>query len=212
MALNPRAELVRVKTDLLGYINIDNEVDTDDYEWGKVKREWLPPKPNELMDKSKLTRTTEYTLNSKQWKNHKREVLDDDDVKALLTHGGLVYGMAGTGKSTTLKKIRDVLTDQNRIIGAFTHKASEIVDGSTLHKLLGVDVKHHKYDMKLVKSYVQRGTKYFFIDEVSMVPSWMWNILSHIKKQHGFIFIGCGDWKQLAPVEEEDMDFENSWL
>ena len=135
MALNPRAELVRVKTDLLGYINIDNEIDTDDYEWGKVKREWLPPKPNELMDKSKLTRTTEYTLNSKQWKNHKREVLDDDDVKALLTHGGLVYGMAGTGKSTTLKKIRDVLTDQNLIIGAFTHKASDIVDGSTLHKL-----------------------------------------------------------------------------
>ena len=39
-SLNPRAVLVRVKTDLLGYINIEHEIDTDDYEWGKVKREW----------------------------------------------------------------------------------------------------------------------------------------------------------------------------
>ena len=42
-SLNPRAVLVRVKTDLLGYINIDHEIDTDDYEWGNIKREWLPP-------------------------------------------------------------------------------------------------------------------------------------------------------------------------
>ena len=60
MSLNPRAQLVRVKTDLLGYINIDNEIQTDDYKWGEVKREWLPPKPGQLCDISKLTRTTKY--------------------------------------------------------------------------------------------------------------------------------------------------------
>ena len=32
------------------------------------------------------------------------------------------------------------------------------------------------------------------------------------RKEYGFIFIGCGDWKQLAPVEEEHIDFENSWI
>ena len=49
----------------------------------------------------------------------------------------------------------------------------------------------------------------FFVDEISMIPSWIWNILAHIKKEYGFIFIGCGDWKQLAPVEEEHIDFES---
>jgi hypothetical protein len=43
MSLNPHAQLVRVKTDLFGYINITNEIETDDYTWGEVKREWDPP-------------------------------------------------------------------------------------------------------------------------------------------------------------------------
>ena len=66
--------------------------------------------------------------------------------------------------------------------------------------------------MKLIKYYHQHGVKYIFIDEISMIPSRMWNIIAHIKEQYGFIIIGCGDWKQLAPVEEEDTDFENSWI
>ena len=49
-SLNPRVVLVRVKTYLLGYINIEHEIDTDDYEWGKVKREWLPPTPGQVCD------------------------------------------------------------------------------------------------------------------------------------------------------------------
>ena len=47
MALNPLAELVRIKTDLLGYVGIDNEID-DSITWGDVKREWIPPKPGRL--------------------------------------------------------------------------------------------------------------------------------------------------------------------
>ncbi len=42
-----------------------------------------------------------------------------------------------------------------------------------------------------------------------MIPLWIWNILSHLKRQHQFIFIGCGDWKQLAPPEEEHIEFED---
>ena len=42
-----------------------------------------------------------------------------------------------------------------------------------------------------------------------MIPLWIWNLLSHLKEQHKFIFIGCGDWKQLAPPEEEHIEFEN---
>ena len=42
MSLNPRAELVRVKTDLLGYINIDNEIPIDYHTWGVLSVNGCP--------------------------------------------------------------------------------------------------------------------------------------------------------------------------
>ena len=38
--------------------------------------------------------------------------------------------------------------NDNYKIAAFTDKAAEIVGGSTLHKLLGIDIKTNKYDFK----------------------------------------------------------------
>ena len=32
-SINPRAELVRIKVDLVGYTGIDNEIETDGYTW-----------------------------------------------------------------------------------------------------------------------------------------------------------------------------------
>ena len=180
MSLNPHAQLVRVKTDLLGYINITHEVETDDYTWGQIKKEWTPPKPNNLLDETKLIRTTEYKLNEKDWKNHKLEVFDDDDVKSIIKQCGLVYGMAGTGKSTTLNKIKDALPEITRLTMVYTHKASIIVNGNTVHKVLGTDVKTRKPDFRLVKSYVNRGITHLLVDEISMIPLWSWNICSHL--------------------------------
>ena len=48
------------ETDSLGYVNIEHDIDTDDYEWGKVKREWLPPNPGQVCDVSKLARSTQF--------------------------------------------------------------------------------------------------------------------------------------------------------
>jgi hypothetical protein len=104
VTLNPRAQLVRVKTDSIGYIGIDTEIETNDHEWGHIKREWVPPKPNKLIDESKFIRTTEYKVNCKYWNIYKREVFDDEDIKAIIKLGGLIFSMAGAGKSTTLKK------------------------------------------------------------------------------------------------------------
>ena len=78
MYKNPTAELVRVKVDLLGYVNVTEEIELDDNKWGEMKREWLPPKPNALWDKAAMTRTAKYTINTKQWKIYKRDGLDDD--------------------------------------------------------------------------------------------------------------------------------------
>ena len=147
MYKNPTAEVVRVKVDLLGYVNVTEEIELDDNKWGEMKREWLPPQQNALWDKSAMTRTAKYTINTKQWKIYKREVLDDDDIKSLLKHGGLVHGKAGTGKSVTLKKIKEYLKE-GFITGAFTHTASKIVKGKTLHKLLGIDTKTNNMDYR----------------------------------------------------------------
>ena len=56
------------------------------------------------------------------------------------------------------------------------------------------------------------GIKYIFIDEVSMVSERIWCILCHLKKEFNFVFIGFGDFKQLKPVNEEHIGFQNSWL
>ena len=78
---------------MLGYVNITEEIELDDHTWGEIKREWIPPTPHALWDKSAMTRTAKYTTNTKQWKIYKREILDDDDIKSLGKHGGLLlYG------------------------------------------------------------------------------------------------------------------------
>ena len=221
MKANPDARLVRIKTDLLGYVNISNEIETDDTTWGKVKQVWDPPKPGTIHDPASYVRKTVYKHKPKNWNIHKRIVLDEGDMQSILKKGGLIFGMAGTGKSTTLNKIKDALatgsTEQSTETTvlrtcAFTHKASKIVDGNTLHLLFGIDMKTRKIDYNKIKSYVKEGVKYIFVDEISMIPSWLWNVIAHVKEQYGFIFTGCGDWKQLKPVDEENIDFENSWI
>ena len=83
MSLNPRGGLVRAKTELLGYVNIENEIDTDDYTWGEVNREWLPRKPGQLCEITKLARTTTFGY-KKRWSEHKRIELDDDVFKSII--------------------------------------------------------------------------------------------------------------------------------
>ena len=53
---------------------------------------------------------------------------------------------------------------------------------------------------------------HIFIDEVSMVSERIWCILCHLKKEFKFIFTGFADSKQLKSINEEHIDFKNSWL
>ena len=83
MKANPDARLVRLKTDLLGYVNITREIETDDNTWGRVKRVWVPPKPGALHDPAVYVRTTKFIHNPMKWNIHKRIFLDDDDIKSI---------------------------------------------------------------------------------------------------------------------------------
>ena len=45
-----------------------------------------------------------------------------------------------------------------------------------------------------------------------MICEKMWNVIAHIKERFGFIFVGFGDFKQLKPIGENEIDFKNSWI
>ncbi len=60
------------------------------------------------MGQNDYIRTYEYNYVDSQWNNYQREELDNNDINIILKHGGMVYGRAGTGKSTTLNKIKNV--------------------------------------------------------------------------------------------------------
>ena len=45
-----------------------------------------------------------------------------------------------------------------------------------------------------------------------MIRERIWCTLCRLKKQFNFIFIGLCDFMQFKPVNEEHIDFQNSWL
>ena len=123
--------------------------------------------------------------------------------------------MAGSGKSKILQEAQRTLTRNEVFIlfqTACPHKACKIVNGITLHRLFNVNPIDYSYEYKEILSLNNDGIKYIFIDEISMIPEQMWNVIAHVKRQFGFIVCGFGDFKQLKPVNEEHIDFRNSWI
>ena len=59
MKANPDARLVRIKTDLLGYVNVTNEIETHDTTWGRDTQVWDPPKPGTLQDPATYVRKSQ---------------------------------------------------------------------------------------------------------------------------------------------------------
>ena len=93
-----------------------------------------------------------------------------------------------------------------------THKACNLVDGCTIHRMFGINPIDFSYEYTKAQDLKNAGIKYIFIDGVSMVSERIWCILCHLKKEFNFVFIGLGDFMQLKPVNEEHIDFKNSWL
>ena len=69
--------------------------------------------------------------------------------------------MAGTGKTTKLNKVKDILT-KNEIVREFitacpTHKACKLVNGITIHRLFGVNPIDYSYECNKVKELKNNG-------------------------------------------------------
>ena len=177
---------------------------------GGVKLAEIPKITNLENNKCK-TNNINVNIEIKDW-----EFIEPENINQMIKTGGLVTGMAGTGKSTILNGFKDELIEKkNEIVRLLystcspTHKASKIINGKTIHKLFGIDPIEYTYDYKTVKALRDNGITHILVDEVSMISSRMWCVLLHIQTQYGFRFIGFGDFKQLKPPEEEHVEFES---
>jgi ATP-dependent DNA helicase PIF1 len=124
-----------------------------------------------------------------------------------------VTGRAGTGKSTLLKCLRDLLADEMAIV-APTGLAAVNVGGQTIHSFFGFPPRLIRPDdiRRSRNGRIMRRLKFLVIDEVSMVRSdLMWAIDQSLRVNCGrprLPFGGVrlamfGDLHQLPPVIDE---------
>jgi len=193
---------------------------------GRYKKCDVPSIKECTINREPKLRTDSYELTNNTWciiswnpdvgyKNEKGFMMDAD-LKSYVDNSCLFLGMAGAGKSEILQESQRILS-KNEVIRQFittcpTHKACKIVNGVTLHRLFGVNPIDYSYEYKKVLELKKNGIQYIFIDEVSMISEQMWNVIAHIKQQFKFTFCGFGDFKQLKPVNEEHIDFLNTWI
>lgn len=124
-----------------------------------------------------------------------------------------VTGRAGTGKSTLLKCLKDLLADEMAIV-APTGLAAVNVGGQTIHSFFGFPPRLIRPDdiRRSRNGRIMRRLKFLVIDEVSMVRSdLMWAIDQSLRVNRGrprAPFGGVrlamfGDLHQLPPVIDE---------
>ena len=124
-----------------------------------------------------------------------------------------VTGRAGTGKSTLLRCLRDLLADE-MVVVAPTGLAAVNVGGQTIHSFFGLPPRLIRHDdiRRSRNGRLMRQLKFLVIDEVSMVRSdIMWAIDQSLRVNRGRPrepFGGVrlamfGDLHQLPPVIDE---------
>lgn len=124
-----------------------------------------------------------------------------------------VTGRAGTGKSTLLRALRDLVPGES-IVVAPTGLAAVNVGGQTIHSFFGFPPRLIRSDdiRRSRNGGLMRRIKYLIIDEVSMVRSdLMWAIDQSLRVNRGrpresfggVRLIMFGDLHQLPPVVQE---------
>ena len=104
------------------------------------------------------------------------------------------------------------LGENKYAVCAPTHKASLIIGAVTVYNLFNIDPHTHTYIKSTVEKLKDSGVEWIFIDEISMVNSKIWAVLSNIKKKYNFKFVLLGDFGQLPPVEKYKYNVQDSEL
>lgn len=125
-----------------------------------------------------------------------------------------IAGYAGTGKSTLVKfLIKELeIDDEDVAYACFTGKASLVLqqkghkNAMTLHKLLYKSFKKPDGTFAHIpKDELDYNYKLIIIDEISMVPNYIWNQAL----RHGVHIIALGDPFQLPPIGEDNGILKN---
>ena len=126
MALNPKAELVGIKTGCLVFNRIKKDIVLSD-EIGGVKTCRVPEHKKYTINAKPVVITCTYDLEYEQW-----NPIEEDNINNVFQDGLLVYGMSGTGKTTKLLQLKNELQPDEHITICPTHKACKLVDGNTI--------------------------------------------------------------------------------
>lgn len=118
-----------------------------------------------------------------------------------------IAGYAGTGKSTTVKFIIDALGLHPDFVAyvAYTGKAATVLmqkgcpNATTAHRLLYRSVQKPDGKFKYIPRPTLPGYRLIIVDEVSMLPKEMWDLLL----THKVHVIALGDPEQLPPVSKD---------
>ena len=124
-----------------------------------------------------------------------------DAMRLVALNRAFIEGQAGTGKSFILRSLSDALESKGLRVKrcAFTHAAANIINGTTCHKLFGINIIGGVSEKQL--RAVMADVDAVLIDEMSMVPECIYNVLSQLPG-HVRVY-GFGDFNQHRPVEDQ---------
>jgi len=166
-----------------------------------------PPLLKDVGDeRGEFQRQVHHNYETQEWKKN-YDYGDSDLWIDIISHfvekkGGMLLGRAGTGKSYVCIKGMEALAKMGVRCKAlaFTNKATIQLQGETIHHFFRID-KNGKLNIKWAKEQ-SKFYDVIFIDEISMIGSDLWKILSEFKYYSGITFILVGDYRQLPPVKD----------
>lgn len=199
MIKDMKGECIYRKTDCAITINSEGQLKDGDAKWG----EWRESEMPNHYGKMNTDRNVSTPKEVKPWEYLQyNDSNQAEDIKNEFINGKglMLLGRAGVGKTYVAKMIADA-TGAKKL--AFTNKACLVLNGSTIHKYLGIN-KNGNIDMNWAR---KQNFKYYVIDEISMISSHLWRLLCELKRLTKSTFCLVGDYRQLPPVEEDDINY-----
>jgi 5-methylcytosine-specific restriction enzyme A len=150
-----------------------------------------------------------YTLHTEPWEI--TPDVPDNNFEPLINkildsnESWLINGPPGAGKTTLINKIKEYLTNNNKVYKCLapTNLAALLIDGTTVHKFA--------CKLKKLTKFMETQLDYIFVDEVSMLHSNFYKILMIIKQLKNCNIIVSGDFNQLDVIGDlHKYDYKNS--
>lgn len=187
---NPKAKLLKIKVDSLGFDREIKGINKKDY---KIVNETKEP----------YKRFINYT----QFYIKGKDIINDiiDELKCFKKNKSYM-GSAGTGKTYTIKGNESfdfATTTTNLCLFNMFDTEEKPTNYKTLFSVLNLyDASNYNQNMRKYKNST------IWIDEFSMVKDYMWGFIFILSKKYNVKFIISGDIKQIPPIEEKKIDLD----